>query len=489
MFRRGLLGYLPVNLLQAAAGFGSIALFTRLLSPTAYGDYALAFSTCSLVYLVGLTWIEAAMARFYPAEGTVEGVEALYATLYRSFAGTVLIVPLLGGAILLWAPLSRDLKLAIAAGLAASIVRSLLKLAQERRRAAGEVRAFALFDMVQTAGGFALGAGLAALGLGAAAPLAGAGLASAVLLAFVLPGEVSLARRGRFDPQRFTRSAAYGLPLALSLMMSLALASTDRFVLAGDLNAKAVGAYHAGYTLSNRTLDILFLWLGMAGQPACVAALERGGRAALRETARAQGALMILIAVPAAAGLMVVSGPLARLMVGPGLAATAAGVTPWIALSALFSGLTTHYFNTAFTLARRTRRLFAAISLPAALNLALALALVPRFGLMGAVASTVVSYALGLIASIALCPREVALPIPWGDLVKSVFGAAVMVLAALAVPTSGDLETLMTRTVVGAAVYAGVAIALDAGGARSRARQAFSAWRETRTAPLPWGGA
>ena len=62
-------------------------------------------------------------------------------------------------------------------------------------------------------------------------------------------------------------------------MMGLALATTDRFVLGASLNPAAVGAYHAGYSLSNRTLDVLFAWLGMAGGPAAVAALERGGPA------------------------------------------------------------------------------------------------------------------------------------------------------------------------------------------------------------------
>jgi O-antigen/teichoic acid export membrane protein len=111
--------------------------------------------------------------------------------------------------------------------------------------------------------------------------------------------------------------------------------------------------------------------------------------------------MMILIALPASVGLMLISGPLAHLMVGPALADKAARVTPWIAAGALLSGMTTHYFNTAFTLARRTRRLFVAIALPAVANLILVLALVPRYGLSGAMWATAASYGIGLIASIA----------------------------------------------------------------------------------------
>ena len=44
MFWRGVLGYLPVNIVQGVVGMLSIVVFTRVLSPQDYGVYALAFS-------------------------------------------------------------------------------------------------------------------------------------------------------------------------------------------------------------------------------------------------------------------------------------------------------------------------------------------------------------------------------------------------------------------------------------------------------------
>ena len=141
MFWRGVIGYLPVNLVQGVVGFGAIVVFTRLLSPEDYGGYALAFSVVAMTHLIGLTWIEAAMARFYAAEPQGQPRADLFATLYRSFGVVALAAPFPIAAALWLAPFAAGLKLAIAAGLASVIARSLLKLAQERRRAAGEVRA------------------------------------------------------------------------------------------------------------------------------------------------------------------------------------------------------------------------------------------------------------------------------------------------------------------------------------------------------------
>ena len=41
MLNRHLIAYLPVYLAQALVGFGSVAVFTRILEPSEYGRYVL----------------------------------------------------------------------------------------------------------------------------------------------------------------------------------------------------------------------------------------------------------------------------------------------------------------------------------------------------------------------------------------------------------------------------------------------------------------
>ena len=478
MFWRGVIGYLPVNVVQGVVGLLTIVIFTRALSPADYGDYALAFSVMSLVHTLGFTWIEAAMARFYAAEAEAGALPGHFATLYRSYAVLALIGIAIGGPALWFWPMAPALKLAVAAGLAAILARCLLKLAQERRRASGDVRGAALIDMAQTAGGFALGAGLALAGLRGAAPMIGLGVAAAVCLIWALPAELAQVAQGRFEPGRARRYAAYGVPVSLSLILALVLATTDRFVLAANLNAASVGVYHAGYSLANRTLDVMFIWLGMAGGPAAVAALERGGREALHATAHDQASMMIALTLPAAVGLALVARPLADVMVGPALREGAAAVTPWIAASAFLSGVTVYYFHTAFTLARRTPLLLAAMAAPALANLALNLILAPRFGLNGVLWSTLASYGLGALASFGLGRRVLPLPVPWRTAGKAVFAATLMGLAVRAVPASGGVAELIAKALMGVLVYGGLALALDLGGLRSRGqalRQALQA--------------
>ncbi|MGR4866163.1 polysaccharide biosynthesis protein HfsF [Caulobacter sp. LARHSG274] len=468
MFWRGVLGYLPVNIAQGVVGLLTIVLFTRVLTPEQYGVYALGFSALSLTQTLLLTWTEAAMARFHARQEADGRLADHFATLYRLWLVPALAVPVIAAGVLRLAPLPAPLKVAVAAALAAVVVKSLAKLSQERRRAAGEVSGAALLDIVQTVGGFALGLGLALAGLGGAAPLLGMGAISLLCLVFVLPADLARARGGRFAPDLARTYAAYGLPVALSLILALVLSTTDRFLLAAFLNERTVGIYHAGYSLGSRTLDVVFIWLGMAGGPAMVAALERGGQPALRDAAREQAGFMVLLTLPAAVGLALVGRPLAQLMVGPALSAGAGAVVPWIALAGWLSGVTTYYLLQAFTLGRRTLLLIACMAVPAGANVALNLLLIPRFGLDGALWATAASYGIGALAAAVLGRRACPLPLPWPSLAKAGLACALMAAAVLAVPAFGGIVELAVKASLGALVYGLVVLALDADGLRSR---------------------
>ena len=98
------MGYLPASLLQAVVGFATLMAFTRVLSPTDYGAYVLAYGVSSVAYTLVFTWMESAMARFYPAERNADpDAPLLYGTLYRLFVLIALLfLGLLAAATALW---------------------------------------------------------------------------------------------------------------------------------------------------------------------------------------------------------------------------------------------------------------------------------------------------------------------------------------------------------------------------------------------------
>jgi O-antigen/teichoic acid export membrane protein len=182
---------------------------------------------------------------------------------------------------------------------------------------------------------------------------------------------------------------------------------------------------------------------------------------------------MLALALPASLGLALVARPLAEVMVGPALRSGAAQVTPWIAASALFLGLTNGYAHQAFMLGRRTGLMLAAMSVPALANLGLCLWLIPRYGLSGAVWATTASYAIGLATAIVLGRRAQRLPLPLSAIARTVAATAAMGLAVAALPSWGGVAELAAKAGVGVAVYGAAAYALDLAGLRSRTRGAL----------------
>jgi O-antigen/teichoic acid export membrane protein len=254
------------------------------------------------------------------------------------------------------------------------------------------------------------------------------------------------------------------------------MASTDRFLLEVFQGPAAVGAYHAGYSLASRTLDVLFIWLGAAGTPALIMAWERSNREGFMAAAREQASTFILIALPAAVGLALVAKPLAAVMIGEDLRATAASVTPLIAISALLSGLTSYYLSQSFVLGRRTDRLLLTLCVPAISNVLLNLVLVPSMGVMGAAIATTISFGIGVLASIAMGRRiGVIMPIPWETLGRCALACMAMAGAVLLVPAWGGTWELFVKAAVGAAVYGGAAWALNAAGVQDLAGRLIGA--------------
>lgn len=481
MFWRGVWGYLPANIIQGLVGFGAIVVFTRLLSAEDFGRYAIAFSVMTLVHVGLFSWLEAAMARFWAAEEG-QSLADHFLTLYRTAAlVTFAILPFAGLALWL-TPIGPGLKLAIAAGLVGMPIRCLAKLAQERFRAAGEVTKSAGMDIVVTLGGFAIGAWCAFHGVGAASPLIGLAVGPLLVLPFVLPNELKHARGGVLYRDRLGSYARYGYPIAAGLGLSLVMASTDRFLLEIYMGPAAVGAYHAGYSLANRTLDVLFIWLGAAGTPALIMAWERGSREAFMKAAREQASTFILIGLPAAVGVALVARPLADFMIGENLREVAASITPFIALSAFLSGCTAYYLSQSFVLGRRTDRLLLTLCIPAGSNVILNLILVPTMGVHGAAIATATSFAIGIAASIGVGRSIVAMPIPWDTLARCGVASIAMAAAVLPLPALGGFPELMLKAGVGAVVYAVVALTLNAAGVRDVAARVIGAHMGRRIA-------
>jgi O-antigen/teichoic acid export membrane protein len=259
MLNRHLIAYLPVYLAQALVGFGSVAVFTRILEPAEYGRYVLILAGASLAATLLFTWLDAAIARHHARSAARGHLAGHLWTAWRLYAvpgadrRRARRVRALGLAI------GATLKTAIGFAIANTVIRSGLSVALETRRAAGEAWRYSLLETFTLSGGFALGVVfIMAGGMGAAGPFAGLALASLIALAIDGPVLLSKAKRDRADVKRSLTFFAYGAPVAVSCLFEHLLVIGDRFVIAGFLGEAATGAYAAGYGVADRSINIMF---------------------------------------------------------------------------------------------------------------------------------------------------------------------------------------------------------------------------------------
>jgi O-antigen/teichoic acid export membrane protein len=167
-------------------------------------------------------------------------------------------------------------------------------------------------------------------------------------------------------------------------------------------------------------------------------------------------------------------------MVGVEFRAEAAAIIPWMALAGLLRGLTLHYIHHAFLLARRTDLLIWLMGGPTVLNIGLNLVLLPRFGLAGAIAGALLSYAVALIACAIVGRQLFPLPLAGAAFAKGVLATGVMAIVVVNLPSLPGIGGLIVPVAVGVLSYGVAAVALDL--LESRSRLAAVAQRLVRPA-------
>ena len=469
MLGRSALAYIPVNLASVIYSFGGLAVLTRLLEPAEYGRYAIALVTMLAVHMGLFTWLEAAMAR-YQARAEKDGdVNSHVKTIY-SYAFVTAIAGWAAAMLTLYVlPIDTALKTVIIFAITSTCFQFFLNLGNEAHKAAHRIVRYSASYSSHLLLSFVIGIVLIlTTPLREVGPIVGIMVASILLLLIDLPFMIKQMRGGQRQPLKARKYFKYGMPISVSLLLTYTLASGDMYIITALMGNAAAGEYSASYNFANRSLDILFVWLGMAATPMAVTALEKEGLETSKEIMRNYGALLLFIALPAATGMALVASDVGFIL-GEGVRDGAVKIMPLIAFAGVFNGLISYYANRAFMLSGKTTMFVWAMVPPVILNIGLNFLLIPLYGLMGAVYATVAAYALGLLIAMIIGRRYYPLPVPVRAFFEVSFACILMAGAVMSLPIPDsylDVVSLLIKASVGGIVYVFAAFAIDAAGCR-----------------------
>ena len=403
----------------AAAALGTILgvrLMTGLVDAGLFGQVSLLLGIVVLMTSVAASPIAQAAIHFYPAAAEQDQLAALATgarrPLHRALSGSVVVL-VAGAGVAVALDLADPLDLALVCALLLTdgwrtLRLSVLNAARRHRRYSTWVAADAWLRPLAAAGAvYAFGADVS---LVLAAHLAVALLLSAVLGRGPWPGQPSgtapsAARCGEFE--RVVRE--YALPLVPLGLLAWIVNLGDRFVIGGLLGAAEAGIYAAAYGLSSAPLMMIAGTVEQAVRPHYQAAVSAGS---IRHADR----LLSLWLASVAGGCLIAwlafvawHQAIASLLLGPDFRAAAA-LMPWIALGYMLRAIASVLERVCYGHAR-TRRVLQ-IQLGTAITAVVATPVATAtFGLRGAVAALIASFAVQLWLSARLAVlsrREVA---------------------------------------------------------------------------------
>lgn len=469
MIGRSMLAYIPVNLANLLASFGTIVILTRLLNSEEFGRYAIAVVTMQFTHMGLFTWLEAAMARFQARAERENDVQSHLRTIYSyavatGAAGMALIMTTL------WAlPINPDMKILLVVAMTSTVIQIFFNLGMEAHKAAHRIKRYSASYSLQTLLSLTVGILLILLTpMREMAPFIGIIVALTVALSIDLPFMLKQLKGGTVQPEKGKIYFNYGMPICISLLLASALNSADLYIIKWLMTDSAVGQYNAGYNLANRSIEMIFIWISMAVTPIAVTLLEKEGLEKSKSVMRDYGASLLWIALPAAAGIALVSKEFGFVL-GESVRAEAVTIMPLIAFAGVMNGLISYYAQRAFMLSGKTSMFMYAMVPPVILNIGLNFWLIPQFGLMGAVYATIISYTLGFILAMIVGRRYYPLPVPvraFCEISLCCIGMALVVNLIKLPSSTPDFLALILKASVGGAVY--IALSLISNAAKSR---------------------
>jgi O-antigen/teichoic acid export membrane protein len=421
--------YAVAALAQRALGFILLPVYTRVIPPSDYG--ALEVLTVSGSLASGILTLGLASAINKCFHRDCETAADRAAVLPTALAIDLPILAVGGVAMLFWAePASAWLigspdaapllRLAVLGMLAFSVLSLTLAVLRAEERAS----AFGVLSLAQ----FAVAAALNILfvvgwGMGVRGVLLGTLIASTLSV----PIALAVALRGRavrVAGHLARPLVAFGVYLVPVMLASWAIDVSDRYFLRLYHGLDAVAVYGVGYKIG-MVMELLVVWPFQLAWPAysfAIASREGHEVTYARTLTYLALALVTLVVI-----LSVSARVIMPVLVGPGYV-DAYRVVPLIALAYALNGV--HYcVSPGVHLGNRTRYLAFLAGGAALANVGLNVLVVPRWGMLGAAATTVVAFAVLALGTAWIAQRVHPVPYEYDRLGRIVLvGAAAWVV-------------------------------------------------------------
>ncbi len=449
--------YLFVKSGAGVVGLLSILVFTRIMRPDEYGIYAMLLSALGICYAIFFQWLSQGLGRFYTQE--LEGNAALIATTHVGFMRAMLFSLVLWGLAMLSLPESPNRHwLWYLPPLVFSYAWYELNL-----RIANASMQPALYGYISfsKAGLGLLVGGVLYFFMGLHGIFVGLIFSAIVTPLFWMRSWWRALKSSPVDKAVFRKFLAYGLPLALTVTLTLVVDVSDRFLIAVLLDAEQAGLYAASYDLVVQTMGFVVAALYLATFPALVQDVESNNSKSIATGMARYSTLLFATNVPLLVLFVALAGNISAVAFGVPFRASATQLMPVIAFGVFVGAFKIHFFDVVFQLGHKTAQQIAPALLTAVLNVLLNLWWIPKYGIVGAAYATLGAFLAGCLASATMAARVMPLSWPATDFLKISIAGLSMYLLLACIDGFNGLFALILQVLTSLSLYAALILALN----------------------------
>ena len=252
---------------------------------------------------------------------------------------------------------------------------------------------------------------------------------------------------------------AFALPTIPSNVSSWVVDSSDKYVIGILIGSVAVGCYSPGYALGS--ILLMFLSPFAVLLPAVLPEhYEKGDMSEVDKYLSYSMKYYLLLTIPAAVGMSVLSKPLLYIITTPEIALGGYMVTPFVCLGAIFMGMY-GITNNILILEKNTMILGKLWIVVAISNIVLNLLLVPYLNILGAAIATLICYILAFAVTAIASKKTMRLPFNMKELLKIVVAASIMGIAVYLMHPIGIINVLIS-IIAGVIIYFAIIFILKA---------------------------
>ena len=472
MFIGNFLSYFLTRGLTGIINFLAIALYTRALSTSDYGEYALIVATAGFINVFLFQWIRLVILRFLPKYEKAGKGSLLLGTLFTTYFIILFAVALISTFIFLTKITSPHLILSV---ILLIISQSIFEIILELLRSSLYSRIYGILSVSKATISLSIGLFLIKTGFRSFGVVIGLILGSflpiIILYVFLKKQKrlLPIKHLCNFNYSLLKEVLSYGLPLTATLLLSFIMNQSDRLLLGWMVGKSEVGVYSVAYDLTQQTIIMLMMVVNLAAYPLCIRALENGGIKQAQEQVRDNAVALFLIAFPATAGMVALSGSISSSVLGKDFSLRATDIIPIVAISVLIQGIKSYYFDLSFQLGKKTMLQIWPVLFGSLVNIILNLILIPLYKSEGAVLATLVSYIVAITLSWRLGQSLFPLVFPLKDFTKILIASLVMMVSLLFWDSDSEtLYGLVLKVCLGLGIYSGVIYVFNVWGIRHR---------------------